>query len=354
MDKWYKLSVSGVKRGVILKLMNEFNKYEDIFNNNAEELADKLNLTAETIFTILNSDKTEIKSEYEKYEKDKIKIISLKDERYPKLLKNISNPPPFIYVKGKVEFSEKAIGVVGTRRVTAYGSSVTEKIARELSNSGVTVVSGLALGVDGAAHEQSLNCKGDTIAVVGTGLDIIYPYENKKLWERMEREGTIISEYPLGTAAARWTFPERNRIIAGLSKGVVITESYKRGGALITGKIALDEGRELFAVPGNIYYPSCEGCNAVIKRGEAKLVTSVEDILEEFGWDKINSSKKKKELNLSWKEEQIYINLNEAKGVDELIDDTKMSAKEILITITMLELKGVVKSIPGGKYRRVE
>lgn len=354
MDKWYKLAVSGVKRSVMLKMMNEFNKYEDILNCSAEELADNMNLTAETVYKILNSEKQEICSEYEIYEKLGIKIISLKDERYPKMLKNISNPPPFIYVKGKVEFSEKSIGVVGTRRVTAYGSSVTEKLARELVTSGITVVSGLALGVDGVAHEQSLNCKGDTVAVVGTGIDIIYPSENRKLWERMEREGTIVSEYPLGTVAARWTFPERNRIIVGLSKGVVITESYKRGGALITGKIALDEGRELFAVPGNIYYPSCEGCNSIIKKGEAKLVTSVEDILEEFGWDKINSSKKKKELNLSWKEEQIYTNLNEAKGVDELIDDTKLGAKDILITITMLELKGVVKSIPGGKYRRVE
>lgn len=354
MDKWYKLVLAGIKRGVILKLMTEFNKYEDILNIKEEEIAERLNLTAETIFNIFKSEQKEIRGEYDRYEKNKIQIISLKDEKYPKLLKNISNPPPFIYVKGKAEFSDKTIGVVGTRRVTAYGSSVTEKLTRELCNSGITVVSGLALGVDGLAHEQSLNCKGDTIAVVGTGLDIVYPYENRKLWEKMEKEATIISEYPLGSEAARWTFPERNRIIAGLSKGILITESYKRGGALITGKIALDEGRELFAVPGNIYYPSCEGCNSLIKRGEAKLVTSVEDILEEFGWDKINSSKKKKELNLSWKEEQIYINLNEAKGVDELIDDTKMSAKDILITVTTMELKGVIKSIPGGKYRRVE
>lgn len=354
MDKWYKLVKAGVKRSAILRIMNEFENYEDIFKYSAEELGENYNLKAETVYMILNSEKEEIESEYEKYEKKGISLISLKDKKYPKLLKNISNPPVFIYVKGKKEFSEKTIGVVGTRKISSYGSSVTEKIVRELIGSGITVVSGLALGVDGIAHEQSLKCKGETVAVVGTGLDIVYPHENKKIWERVEREGTIISEYPLGTEAARWTFPERNRIIVGLSKGILITESYKRGGALITGKIALDENRELFAVPGNIYYPSCEGCNDLIKKGEAKLITSVEDILEEFNWDKINPSKKKIELQFNWQEEQIYTNLNEAKGIDELMDDIKMSAKDILITVTALELKGAVKSMPGGKYRRAE
>ncbi len=354
MDKWYKLVKAGVKRSVILRVMNEFENYEDIFKYSAEELGENYNLKAETVYMILNSEKEEIEIEYEKYEKKGISLISLKDKKYPKLLKNISNPPVFIYVKGKKEISEKTIGVVGTRKISSYGSSVTEKIVRELIGSGITVVSGLALGVDGIAHEQSLKCKGETVAVVGTGLDVVYPYENKKIWERVEREGTIISEYPLGNEAARWTFPERNRIIVGLSKVILITESYKRGGALITGKIALDENRELFAVPGNIYYPSCEGCNDLIKKGEAKLITSVEDILEEFNWDKINPAKKKIELQLSWKEEQIYTNLNEAKGIDDLIDEVKMSAKEILIAITTLELKGAVKSMPGGKYRRAE
>lgn len=354
MENWYKLVKAGIKRGVIFGLMKEFEKYEDIFNCSAEEIAERLNLRAETVYAVLNSEKENIEDEYEKYYKKEVEILSLKNEKYPKLLKNISNPPVFIYIKGKKIFSEKSIGVVGTRRITAYGISVTEKFARELSLSGVTIVSGLALGVDGVAHEQSLKNSGETIAVVGTGLDVIYPPENKKLWEKIEKEGTVISEYPFGTEAARWTFPERNRIITGISKGILITESYKKGGALITGKLALDEGRDLFTVPGNIYSPASEGCNELIKNGEAKAVTSVEDILEEFGWDKTNPNKKRENLNLNWKEESIYTNLNEAKGVDELLDDVKMSAKDIMITINTLEIKGIVKAVPGGKYRRIE
>ena len=218
----------------------------------------------------------------------------------------------------------------------------------------MTIVSGLAVGIDRVSHEKCLKMGGNTVAVVGSGLDIIYPYENRRIWEKIGEEGLIVSEYPLGFEPSRWSFPERNRIIAGLSRGIFVAESYKEGGALITAKIAQDESREVFTVPGNIFHPSVEGNNMLIRKNIAISVNTGYDIIDEFSWDKINIKKKKKELELTGQEEKIYMLLSSEKGIDELVYESQMSGKEVLIIVTELEIRGIIRSISGGRYKRTE
>lgn len=354
INNWYKLVKIGITRANIYSLMQNFQSYEEMFESEGEKKLAEFGVKEELLNKIRESYALSIEFDTEEYEKKGISVVTLMDKEYPEFLKNIASPPVVLYIKGKGEFNSKSIGVVGTRKISSYGRSVTEKIVEELVSCGVTIVSGLAAGVDSIAHDKCLRAGGYTIGVAGTGLDVIYPYENRRLWEKVAEEGSIISEYPLGFQPSRWSFPERNRVIAGLSKGVVVPESYKEGGALITAKIALEEGRDVFSVPGNIFYPSCEGTNMLIRKNEAMAVLSGYDIVDEFKWGRVNTEKKKKELELSGKEEVVYTKLDSEKGIDELILETGMSAKELLIIITKLEIKGALKAVPGGRYRRTE
>ena len=244
----------------------------------------------------------------------------------------------------------RRIGVVGTRKATTYGRITCEKMTEDLIENGITTVSGLALGIDSICHKRTLDKSGKTIAVVGSGLDIIYPKENRILWEQIEKYGLIISEYPLGTEPIGYNFPMRNRIIVGLSKGILVIESQKKGGSLITAELALEEGREVFAVPGDIFSPSSEGCNNLIKNSQAKLTTDVKDIIVEYGW-KIKNNKNSN-LDLTSYEEKIFSLLEKEKNLDELILESSFKASEILSILMDLEIKHIIVSIPGGKYRR--
>ena len=209
--------------------------------------------------------------------------ITLKDKNYPQLLKEIYDPPQTLYVNGQLKAVEKyPLAVVGTRKISSYGQQITQSLVKALARAGLTIISGLALGVDGLAHQATLDVGGRTIAVLGSSLDIIYPPSHEKLAQRIvESDGAIISEYPPKTRPSKWTFPARNRIVAGLSLGVLVIEAPKRSGALITARFALDQGREVFAVPGSIYNKNSAGCHLLIKLG-AKPVTKPEDILESF------------------------------------------------------------------------
>ena len=353
--EWYRLRVAGVKDSLIRKFMKNFDNYEDILKLDGTQLERYYNLNSEEVKLIMNSCNIgdELEKEMDILEKNKIKIMSLHDSRYPIFLKNIASPPVFLYVKGKGEFCDKSIGVVGTRKMTAYGQTACERITMDLVDAGVTTVSGLALGIDGVCHRKTLEKNGNSIAVVGNGLDIVYPQENRKIWERMEREGTIISEFPLGTRPNHYNFPMRNRIIAGLSKGVVVVESMAKGGSLITAGLALEEGRDVFAVPGDVFSPSSEGCNDLIKKSEAKLIVSGMDILKEYGWDREKESiSKKAGVNLKGKEEIVFNVLKKEMNLDELIMSTGIRAGELLAVLMELELKGLICGAPGGKYRR--
>jgi DNA protecting protein DprA len=284
-----------------------------------------------------------------------IRIITLMDEEYPWILKQIYDPPAVLYCKGRdMDFSKPAIAIVGSRSPTAYGRQIAEKLAFQLASAGITIISGLARGIDTMAHIGALRAKGNTIGVIGNGIDIVYPPENKKLFNRMELEGTIITEYPPGTKPLPGNFPARNRIISGLSNGVLVVEAGKRSGALITADFALEQGREVYAVPGNINNPQSMGTNNILKQG-AKFVTCVEDILEDLGLEKIQEENKHsiKPVQLDIFETQVYNALGEGeKHLEQLANDTKMDMARLNAVLTILEIKGVVKQMPGKIFIR--
>lgn len=282
-------------------------------------------------------------------------VINLKssDKDYPELLNKIYDPPKELFVKGDVRvLCGKCIAVVGTRSATSYGKQIARRFSSELARSGFTIVSGLAEGIDTEAHAGALEAKGKTIAVFGCGIDKIFPAENVALAEEIQKNGALVSEYKPGTPAAQWTFPRRNRIISGLSLGVVMVEGHYDSGAMITAKLALDEGREVFAVPGNVELDQTKGPHWLIKQG-AKLAESVDDILEEFGMKSGNVLNRKNGIDLSG------LNADEAKvasvisgqsmHIDEISLKCGMGTAETLCVLSMLEIKGLVKQSPG-KY----
>lgn len=349
--EWYKLRAADVKDSIIHNLMSAFKEYLDIFKLDEFQLRKYFNIDAIEYKKIIDSQTLSLDEEIKNLKKNKVKVLSLKSSNYPEELKNISQPPVFLYYKGDISLLKgKRIGVVGTRKATVYGKITCEKMTEDLVNNEITTVSGLALGIDSICHKKTLDKNGKTIAVVGSGLDVIYPKENRILWENIEKSGLIISEYPLGTEPIGYNFPMRNRIIVGLSRGILVIESQKKGGSLITAELALEEGREVFAVPGDIFSPSSEGCNNLIKNSQAKLTTDVKDIIIEYGWELKNN--KNNNLKLTSYEEKIFFLLEKEKNLDELILGTSLKASEILSILMDLEIKHIIVSIPGGKYRR--
>ncbi|MGL4981092.1 MAG: DNA-processing protein DprA, partial [Fusobacteriaceae bacterium] len=275
------------------------------------------------------------------------------DEAYPENLKNIASPPLFLYYRGDIKkLKNFSLAIVGTRKSSSYGRGVTDKFVGEIVNQGITTVSGLALGIDTICHRKTIALGGTTIAVVGSGLDIVYPKENRDLWELIPRYGLLISEFPLGTEPHNYNFPQRNRIIVGLSKGVLITESRIKGGSLITAEFALEEGRDVFAIPGEIFSPFSEGCNNLIKNNQAKLVTQISDVLEEYNIREEKNFNEDIDLKLTGLEQIVYDKLIGVKNLDELIMDTRLKSTEVLTLLVELEIKQLVISVPGGAYRR--
>lgn len=277
-----------------------------------------------------------------------IRIVCVEDADYPSRLREIPNPPPFLFVRGSLPILHKALGVVGTRGITDYGRMATEKLVGDLAQNGFTIVSGLALGVDAAAHEVALKNQAPTVAVLGCGVDIVYPVENGGLFERILKNGNaIVSEHPLGTPALRHHFPLRNRIVSGLSRGVLIVEGGVKSGALITARYALEQGREVFAVPNDITKRELGGTNHLIRRGEAKLVERAQDILDEFGMENTNP-----QLPLSYstfEAEILALIANQGKSIDELTLETPYNVARLSEALIGLQLKGVAREI-GGKW----
>ena len=282
-----------------------------------------------------------------------IQILRSSDNIYPELLKKIYDPPKELYIRGDANIlNSRCIAMVGTRKATHYGKETAKRLAYELSKNGFTVVSGLASGIDTEAHKGALEAGGKTIAVFGCGIDLVIPSENKKLAEKIENSGALISEYGPGVQPARWTFPRRNRIISGLSIGTVMIEGHWESGAMITAKLALEEGREVFAVPGNIEIDQTKGPHWLIKQG-AKLVENVDDILEEFNMKRLldaENTRKADHLQLSLDELKVVSLLtSEPKHIDDISAISKLSVQEALGLLSILEIKGAVKQLPG-KY----
>lgn len=345
------LSEFGPKR--FTKLLNYFPNLETAWQADRNELT-KSGLVEKIIDKFITS-KTEIDpaKELDKVTKQNIEVVTIKDDAYPSQLKQIPNPPPLLYTKGGFFLPEDefAIAVVGTRKITPYGKQVTEDLVSELTRNGLVIVSGLALGIDAKAHAVCISSKGRTIAVLGNGIDNIYPSANVPLARRiLDNNGLIISEFPLGTPSYRSNFPHRNRIISGLTLGTLIIEADIKSGSLITAKQALEQNREVFTVPGSIYSPSSKGPNQLLKQG-AIPVTTAQDILQALNLNHIPQIIKTKTLKSDTPEEQKIIELLQVsnKTIDELIKQTKLDAWKINSILTGMELKSMVKNI-GGTY----
>jgi len=279
-------------------------------------------------------------------------ILTWEDEGYPKLLAEIPDPPPVLYVRGELKPEDAwAVAVVGTRRASTYGREVTRRLVSVLAQSGVTIVSGLARGVDAVAHQTALEAGGRTIAVLGCGIDLVYPPEHRELARRIAAQGALVSEYPLGTQPEPGNFPPRNRIISGLSLGVVITEAGRDSGALITADYAAEQGRDVFAVPGSILSAGCAGTNRLIQDG-AKPVLDAADILQELNLTMVAEQKEARQaLPTTETEALILAHLSaEPVHVDDLTRAVGLPVAQVTSTLALMELKGMVRQVGGMKY----
>lgn len=283
-------------------------------------------------------------------------FFTIEDEIYPESLKNIYNPPKKLYYKGNLELlkSERLVSIVGTRNNSSYGKICCETIVEKLIKADVVIVSGFARGIDSIAHKTCTDNYGKTIAIVACGLDTIYPASNLNLWKKIEETGLILSEYDYGVKPFKQNFPQRNRIIAALSRATVVIESKKRGGSLISADMALEMGKDVYAVPANIHSENSLGCNELIRDSKAKLLISADEILEDYAWNL-----KKEVINNENEEESsdikniILKSLSKEKTLDTLINETGINLDEILSEIMELEIMGKIKSIAGGKYIKI-
>ena len=338
----------------IKKLIKVFRTAERAWNAPAGKIL-ALNFDGESIRDALKRKETiDPKKEWEKLEKLDIKTISFFEKTYPPLLKQISSAPMLLYLKGNTDLlKEKSLAVVGTRTPSSYGRAVVEDLVIKLAETGLVIVSGLAQGIDALAHMATLKANGKTIAVLGCGVDQIYPLMNIPIAkEILEKNGLILSEYPIGTSALKQNFPARNRIIAGLSLGTLVIESKINGGALITAQQALESNRDVFALPGPINLPTCAGTNKLLREG-AKVVLCIEDILQEFNLKELKG-KEKIEMNLdklSGDEKTVIdLILAEPAHIDKIIQTTKLKPNVVSAVLTGLELKGFIKNTGGQNY----
>ncbi|SMB93935.1 DNA processing protein [Desulfonispora thiosulfatigenes DSM 11270] len=297
--------------------------------------------------------KMSFQEEYEKLMKLNIKIISFTCDNYPSNLKNIHSPPPLLYIRGNLVEKNLSIAMVGARKATAYGRKVAKQIASDLSSENVQIISGLARGIDTCSHEGALLGDGGTIAVLGSGLDVIYPRENELLFNNILKSGNgaIISEFPLGTQPLRYHFPMRNRIISGISHGVIVVEASEKSGSLITTEYGLEQGKDIFAIPGPINSSVSKGCHKLLKEG-AKLVDSKLDVLEEYGQLCLfNLNSQMKNAGLSTLENEIVTCIKSLPlTMEEISEITNIPLKNLIPTISILEINGVIQQIAGRKF----
>jgi DNA processing protein len=296
----------------------------------------------------------DVEAEWERVLKSGVQVLTLNDEEYPVNLRQIDAPPPLLYVRGTIQPNDSwAIGIVGTRRASTYGREVAHSLSRDLATSGITVISGLALGVDTVAHKSALASEGRTIAVLGSGVDQIYPPDNRGLAQAIAESGAIVSEYPLGTRPDASNFPPRNRIISGLSRGVVIVEAGTRSGALITANFAAEQGRDVFAVPGSILHPGSSGCNALIQQGAIPLL-NVQDILNHLGFEQARSQQAARAIiPADPQEAALLAHMNqEPRHLDDLVRESTLPAPQVAGLLTVMELKGLVRQVGALSYVR--
>ena len=350
---WVSFSkVPGIGRVKISQLLEYFTTLAVAWDAPAAELK-KAGLDSKSITAIVNlRSKIIPDAEIDNLNKYKVKAITCNSPDYPQRLKEIHDYPPIIYVRGTLlSEDECCVAVVGTRRATAYGRQVTEEIVTDLSKNRITVVSGLAKGIDSIAHRAALDAGGRTIAIFASGLDTVYPAENVRLAREIMERGALISEYPLGTRPKADNFPRRNRILSGISLGVLVVEAGEKSGALITAEQALQQNREVFAIPGSILSPTSRGTNNLLQQG-AKLVRNYLDILEELNLAMVTQQLEMKELLPTDKTESLLLKQLSAEPthIDEICRQSGLAAALVGGTLTMMELKGMVKQVGGMNY----
>ncbi len=358
MDKyWIALSsIEETDSSFILRLYNYFGDIESVFN--ADNLSGVEGLSVKKAENFLRlRDKVNPDKVLDEVLNRGIKFFTYDSPDYPKMLKNIDNPPAILYYKGNpqsINF-ERTLAVVGSRRATRYAKEALQKIISELCNTDICIVSGLASGIDTTAHESALENGLKTIGVIASGFDFTYPAANRDLYKRIENGGGLIfSEYYPTFEPLKYRFPQRNRIVSGLSYGTVVAEASLKSGALITANLTLEQGRELMCIPGLITNPNTQGIYKLIKNG-ASIITCSDDILEALGWEiKIEQKTIFDVPELSNDEKIIYEALEiEEKGIDELQAYTKLSIENLLTYLTTMELKGIIKQVDGDRYRKI-
>lgn len=386
-------TLRGMTAAKITSLLDKFESVEEIYSKNSEDDFKNIALIRQNdINSLLNKDTQKAEKIISKIKVIEADIITYESSEYPEKLKALPNPPYVLYVRGKLPDFNNAvsIGVVGTRKYSDYGKAVTIKLSYELSKEGITIVSGMARGIDTFAAAAAMRAGGKTVAVLGSGIDVIYPPENIDVMKKISQNGAVITEYPPGTEPFRVNFPERNRIIAALSDGLLVTEAPKKSGALITAKYALEIGKTIFSVPGNVFAPNCVGTNSLIKAGY-KMVTHPKDILDEYSYElsrlekETNSepvyveiptvkkaTKKNKSIKDSKKEEtQKMVDINDEKfselsddefkivkiliedgktSVDELIRKSDLETATVNQLLPLMEIEGIVKRTEGNFY----
>lgn len=355
---WIALRLAqGIGNVAFKNLIDAFGTPEHILGASAEQLAEIEGVSLKNIEALQGCrSNPEIERELEKLSGTDIAVITYNDPQYPQSLKNIFDPPPFLYVRGKLEPGDcNAIAVVGSRRASDYGLRAAADISRELAAAGLTVVSGMAAGIDSAAHRAALAARGRTIAVLGCGADVCYPAENRRLYDQIAQTGAIVSEYAPGTGPDTYHFPARNRIISGLARGILVIEAGPKSGSLITARLALEQGRDVFAVPGSIYSYKTKGANQLIRSG-ACLVESGRDIVEALGMSA--DARPERTLvpapeELDPETRRVYDQLaEEPVHIDRLICETNLPSSQISAALLELELGGFVRQLPGKHFVR--
>jgi DNA processing protein len=357
---WLALSlISGVGSTLIQRLLDRFKTPEAVFHAPTKELL-KIEGLGEKVAGEIRKGPLEKRVERELYLLKEVggKIVTLKDDAYPKRLREIYDPPALLYVRGELKKEDElAVSIVGSRKTSPYGRWITEKIGQDLSRHGVTIVSGMARGIDSLAHWGAISGGGRTIAVLGCGVDVIYPSENRNLFTKIIDHGAVVSEFPMGSPPEGGHFPRRNRIISGLSIGVVVVQASERSGSLITAGYALEQGREVFAVPGNVGAEGSRGTNRLIKEG-AKMVESSEDILEEIlpQWRREGEATqefKRPERDLTEEERVLYELLAETPThIDVIICESRLDPGRVSSLLLDLELKGLITQWPGKCFSK--
>jgi DNA processing protein len=344
--------VKGIGAVRFQRLLESFGDAESAWRAAPPDLAGA-GLSAKLIARLVEvREKVDLARVWNQIQSKNIQVLTWVDEAYPQRLKEIEQPPPVLYLRGELLPDDNwAVAIVGTRRVTSYGRQVTEEIASFLAAHGITVVSGMARGVDAIAHNAALKAGGRTLAVLGSGVDKIYPPENRALAEQIFSQGGVLSDYAPGTPPESLNFPPRNRIISGLSMAVVVIEAGETSGALITAEFAAEQGREVFAVPGNIFAPQSKGTNKLIQQGALPLL-SASDIMQALNLTRIGQQKAaRKALPADEVEAKLLTTLGEEPmHVDELRNQTGLPVEKVSATLVMMELKGMVRQVGSMQY----